>query len=291
MLKTHLALTLVAAIYGATFTLAKEVMPEFMGPFGFIAVRVTCAFVLFLIYHRIFVKEPVAYYTDYLYFFVCAVFGVAMNTLLFFQGLSITHPVNASLIMTMSPVFVLLFATISKAEQTNGSKIGGIMLGALGAGMIIGGPRIDADAGHWLGDLLVLMNAASYAVYLVIVKPLMRRYQPMTIITWVFFFGSLLVLPFGFNEAVNARWAEMTPLVWFSVAFVTIGTTFFAYLLNAYALKRVNSSVVGAYIYLQPFMATIIAVGFGGYFLSWDQLIYSLLIFAGVYLVSRNPKQ
>lgn len=282
---------MVAGIFGATYTLAKEVMPEYSGPFGLIMVRVTVAFLMFLVYHQLFVREKIRDYRDYFHLFICAVFGVACNMLIFFKGLSMTHPVNASLIMSMSPVFVLTFAALFRIEKLTLSKLGGIVVGATGAALIIGGPKLEGDAGHWLGDLLVLLNACSYAIYLVIVKPLMQKYQPITIVTWIFFFGSILVIPFGWREFSEARWSEMTPLVWFSIAFITIGTTFIAYLLNAWALQKVNSSVVGAYIYLQPFMAAIIAVFLGGYVLTVDQVLYSMLIFLGVYLVSRNEKQ
>ncbi len=278
---------MVTAVYGATFSIAKEIMPEYGGPFGIIFIRVTVAFVLFFIWHKLFVQEKVSGWRDFGLLFLCACFGVAGNMLLFFKGLSLTHPVNASLMMTVSPVFVLVFAALLRYEKLTLIKLTGIILGATGAAMIIGGPRLEGDVGNRLGDLLVLLNASSYALYLVIVKPLMQKYQPITVVHWTFFFGSLIVIPFGWQEFTEIRWDSMPPAIWFALAFVVIGTTFLAYLLNAWALGRTRSSVVGSYIFLQPVLATVFAVFFAGYGLSLDHLVYSVLIFAGVYLVSR----
>ena len=138
----------------------------------------------------------------------------------------------------------------------------------------------------FLGNLFILINAISFSIYLVFVKPLMMRYNAVTIIKWVFLFGMFMVLPFGFAEFSRVSWAALPADAWWSLAYIVVGTTFLAYLLNTWALQYVSPSIVGYYIYLQPLFSTFIALSFRGDKLTLAEVIYALLIFAGVYLVS-----
>ena len=291
----HGGLVLVALIYGATFVLAKSVMPEYLGPFGFIWVRVLSALLLLAAVHQVFVGEKIRYKKDYGRLAVCGFFGSAANMMMFFQGLAYTSPINASLIMTATPVIVLVVAALLIKEPITWQKGLGILLGGTGAVyLIMNAPHLQAEiatsAWSWLGDLLVLLNAGSYATYLVLVKPLMQRYNPLTVVKWSFTFGLLYVSPLGIPQVIEADWASMPPGIYGTIAFVALGTTFLAYLLNAWALRYVSSSVVGAYIYLQPLFATTIAVSLFAYALSIGQVVFGMLIFLGVYLVNRPDK-
>ena len=136
-----------------------------------------------------------------------------------------------------------------------------------------------------------MLNAASYAVYLVIVKPLMQKYHPLTIILWVFFFGWLFVVPVGFNEFRAIQWHTFPTSIWLELIFIVIATTFFAYLFNILALRNANPSLAGIYIYLQPALATLFAVSLGKDSLSIFKVAAMLLIFAGVYLVSLKKNE
>ncbi|MGB0428900.1 MAG: DMT family transporter [Bacteroidia bacterium] len=292
-LKVHGALILVGLIYGANYSIAKSLMPDFIGAFGFILLRVVGALLFFLIAHRIWIKEKITEKSDYLKLAVCAFFGVATNMLCFFKGLSLTSPINASIIMTINPVIVLIFSAVLLKERVGWIKILGIAFGMTGAIMQIVDPlgvSKQVSGINWQGDLLVFANATSYAIYLVMVKPLMAKYHAFTVVKWTFTFGLLMVIPFGFSELASANWASINAGIVARLVFVVIGTTFLAYLLNAWALRYVNSSVVGVYIYLQPLLATIFAVAWAGYSFNWFMLIYAGLIFAGVYLVSFKPK-
>ncbi|MDX1629332.1 MAG: DMT family transporter, partial [Fulvivirga sp.] len=136
--------------------------------------------------------------------------------------------------------------------------------------------------------LLIFINGASYAVYLVIVKPLMAKYKATTVIKWVFLFGLIIIIPFGFREFAEVNWQYLPGMVWFSIAFVILGATFTVYLLNVWSLKYVNSSVVGTYMYLQPVFATIIALIVRGDKIDVQTTIYAIIIMLGVYLVSKK---
>ncbi len=241
---------------------------------------------MFIIIQSLFIKEKIAR-KDVPLLILCALFGVSINQLLFFKGLSMTSPISASLMSTITPILVLLFAAMFQEEKLGWKKIAGIFIGAAGAVIIvIAGKEITLSSGEFLGDLLVFLNSASYAVFLVIIKPLMKKYQPLTIITWVFFFGWIFVMPVGWNEFISINWQAITPVIWWAIIFIIIFTTFFSYLLNILALKNTSSSVVGIYIYAQPIFATLIAVLFSKDHLSWQNSLASLLIFIGVYLVS-----
>lgn len=269
-------------------------MPDFIGPNGFILLRISGAFLLFLLAKKFVVKERIQSPKDYLRLGVCALFGVATNMLCFFNGLALTSPINASVIMTINPVLVLLFSIVIAKEAVGIYRILGIALGMAGAILQILDPfglGKEIEGVNWQGDLFILLNAASYAIYLVLVKPLMAKYHALTVVTWTFLMGLGMVLPFGFVELVNAPWQTVDWSIGLRLGFVVIATTFIAYLLNAWTLRYVSSSVVGSYIYLQPVLAAFIAVFIGGYAFNLSMLVYAAMIFSGVYLVSFAKKK
>ena len=226
-------------------------MPQYIKPFGFILIRVALTTTLFFILHRFWIKEKVEK-KDFLLLAACGLFGVVINQELFFLGLSITNPINASLIMIMTPLLVFIISFFMARESVTWQKILGLILGSAGALIILGGKGFSFNSHTVWGDFFVLINATSYAIYLVMVRPLMKKYHPLTVIKWVFFFGLIPVFFFGVKQFGQIEWSGFTPKIWLCVAFVVICVTFFAYLLNILALREVHSSVVGAYIYLQP---------------------------------------
>jgi drug/metabolite transporter (DMT)-like permease len=296
--RAHLFLFIVNLFYGAGFTVTKMVMPEFIEPFGFIFIRVFITTTLFFILHRFWINESVDK-KDLLLLAACGLFGVVLNQEMFFLGLSITTPINASLIMIMTPILVFVISFFMAYEKATWQKIVGLFLGAAGALVILSGRNFNFTGKTLLGDLFILVNAASYAIYLVIVRPLMKKYHPLTVIKWVFFFGLFPVTAFGVKQFSHIVWGNFTGQTWAAVLFVVVGTTFFAYLLNVLALREVHSSVVGAYIYLQPVLATIISVSLGKDHISFEKILSAVLIFSGVYMVSfaggikwfRKPKE
>jgi drug/metabolite transporter (DMT)-like permease len=284
-LRAHVYLFIVNLFYGAGFTVSKMVMPEFIKTFGFIFIRVSITTALFFLLHRFWINEKVER-KDFLLLAVCGLFGVVVNQEMFFMGLSITTPINAALIMIMTPILVFVISFFMAHEKATWQKIAGILLGAAGALIIISGKGFSFSGQTVLGDLFILINATSYAIYLVIVRPFMKKYHPLTVITWVFAFGLIPVTVFGFNQFNQIDWRSFTTQAWLGVAFIVICTTFFAYLLNILALREVHSSVVGAYIYLQPVLATIISVSLGKDQITFEKILSALLIFSGVYMVS-----
>ncbi|MFY8190475.1 MAG: DMT family transporter, partial [Bacteroidia bacterium] len=223
--------------------------------------------------------------------FVSAVFGVAGNMLLFFKGLSITSPINASVLMLNTPIFVLVFAAIILKEKLTFNKIAGLLTAALGAILLMGGYKFEFNQDTVLGDIFVMLNAIIYAFYLVYAKRLMVKYHPLTVTLYAFFFGFFLVLPFGLTQTLEIDFAHLPLSIWGAIVFVTVGATFLTYAFNAYALKHASSSLVGSYIYLQPVLATLIAILSGKDFLSVEKFVRMIIVFAGVFCASYKLNQ
>jgi len=284
-IRAHIFLFIVNLFYGAGFTVSKLVMPEFIKPFGFIFIRVSITTTLFFILHRLWLDEKIEK-KDFLLLVVCGMFGVVINQEMFFAGLSITTPINAALIMIMTPILVFVISFFLSHEKATWQKLLGLVLGLCGALVILAGRGFNFSSNTLLGDLFILINATSYAIYLVIVRPLMKKYHPLTVVKWVFFFGLIPVTLMGIQQFNQIEWHTFSTQTWLAVAFIIICTTFLAYLLNMLALREVHSSVVGAYIYLQPILATIISISLGKDEITFEKILSAVLIFSGVYLVS-----
>lgn len=283
----HLALFGANLIYGLNYTIAKDVMPEYIKPFGFIFCRVSGALLLFWILHALFYKEKIDK-KDIPRLILCGIFGVAVNQLLFFKGLDITYPINASIIMTTNPVLVLIMSALIARERLSLLKVFGIILGITGAlSLITFNKEFHLGENTWIGDLLVLINATSYGLYLVLVKKLMHKYKPLTVVKWVFLFGYIVVFPVGWSEFREIQWSEMPVTIILETLYVIVGTTFLAYLFNIYALKVLTPTIASSYIYLQPLLAGIFAVWLGADEITWVKVVAAGLIFSGVYLVSK----
>lgn len=282
----HAVLFIVGALYAGNYIIAKEVMPEHVGPFGLIVIRVIIASIIFWIIQAIWVKEKVENKKDYLLLFRASAFGVIINQLLFFKGLSLTSPINASLIMTATPILVLITSAIILKERITNVKLMGVLLGFSGAILLIGNSGFSFSGDTFKGDLLVFVNASSYGIYLVLVKPLMAKYHPLTVVKWIFTMAIPFVALIGFSDLQIVEWSKMSWEIYFSIAYIVIGVTVLAYLMNAWSLRYVNASMVGIYIYLQPLLASFLAVILGKDEMTLSKIVFALLIFSGVYLVS-----
>lgn len=287
--KGHLALLGTNLFYGAGFTVAKFLMPHKILPLGFIFIRVSVVCVLFWLSWFLGKKYRATIdRKDWLTLVLGGLFGVSLNQMLFFLGLNNTMPIHASLVMLSTPILITLIALIVLKERMGFDKIMGLALGIGGAVILMSAGKEVTALGKdtaW-GDFLVFLNATSYAIYLVIIKKLMSRYRPIIVIRWVFLFGFLFVLPFGWREFSIVQWHTFSIADWCSLAFIVLGVTFFAYLWNTYALKSLSPSVVGAYIYAQPVFAAIISIIFTDEEITAPKILATVLIFTGVYLVN-----
>ena len=286
------ALLLVQLFYGVTFTFANDVIDGgYMQPYGFILFRVSLATVLFWLF-SIWTPSEKIDREDFSKFMLAALFGVALNMLAFFKGLQFTTPINGSVIMVTTPIIVLMLSAIIFGERITKVKVAGILAGLSGALILsIYNRSMGSGDNVLLGNFLILVNAASYSYYLILVKKLTNKYHPYTFIKWLFLFGTVFVLPFGCSELVAVNWSSFTPYIWFSSLFVVVGATFATYLLNPIALRSLSATTVSTFVYIQPIIAGIFAIMMGSDSLSTVKILAAGLIFLGVYLVSKNPPQ
>ncbi|MGO4820165.1 MULTISPECIES: DMT family transporter [unclassified Flavobacterium] len=285
-----LGATIVSIIYGLTFTIAKDVMPLYVDAYGFILLRVSGSMVLFWLAWLFMPKEKIAL-NDFPRIVAAAFFGVAFNMLTFFKGLSLTSPISASVIMVTTPMIVLTLSAIIMKERMQKRMVIGILLGLLGTGsLILYGKSIGSATNASLGNVLVLVNAISYGFYLILVKKLMDKYNAFTFVKWIYSFGFLMVLPFGWSQIEVVNWnAVPTAIIW-KISFVVVISTFLTYLLNLLTMKQLKPTTVAVFIYLQPFFATVFAISLGKDDLSLVKILSAILIFIGVYMVTSNPK-
>jgi drug/metabolite transporter (DMT)-like permease len=300
MSKRNIALigaTLVSLIYGVTFTIAKDVMPHYIDAYGFILLRVGGSAILFWIVW-VFMKmlkvgpnEKIALH-DFPRIIACAFFGVALNMLTFFKGLSMTSPISAAVIMVCTPLIVLILSAVIIKEKMRKRKILGILLGLFGTSfLILYGKSVENNSNVSLGNFLVLVNAVSYGYYLVIVKKLMDKYNAFTFVKWIYLFGFLMVIPFGLSQFQSVDWAILPSDIVWKIGFVVVFSTFFTYLLNLLSMRELKPTLVAVFIYLQPLFATVFAISLGKDELSWVKISSAILIFTGVYLVTDKKSE
>lgn len=296
MSKRYLALiaaTLVSIIYGVTFTIAKDVMPLYILPYGFIVLRVGGSVILFWLIWLFVPKEKIER-KDFPRIIAAAFFGVAFNMLTFFKGLSLTSPISAAVLMVSTPIIVLILSAIIMKERMLKRKVFGIVLGLVGtAFLILYGKSVGNASNANLGNLLVFANAVSYGFYLIVVKKLMGKYSAFTFVKWIYLFGFIMVLPFGYNELQSVEFNAIPIDIAWKIVFIVVISTFLTYLLNLLSMKELKPTTVAVFIYLQPVFATIFAIGLGKDELNLVKVGAAILIFSGVFLVTQKvaPKQ
>lgn len=295
--KAHLALLGANFIYGVNHIIAKGIMPHKIGATGFVFYRILGAGLMFWVI-KFFIKEKVAK-KDFGRLLICAILGVAGNQLLFLHGLNLTSPIDASIIITAVPILVLIFSFFILKEKITSNKIAGVTLGGLGAILLISYGNAETGTSSFLGNFFIFLNATCYGLYLVLVKPLMSKYNTITVVSWIFLFGFIIVFPMGIQEVLTTNYEAFTLHTYLTIAFVVIGTTFLTYLFNIYALNNVSPSVNGSYIYLQPTISFMMVAIFAYWLgqdqykedINWIKIGSCLLVFLGVFLVSRQSKK
>lgn len=288
--KAHLALLFTNLFFAINFTAVKQLINQgLVKPFGLNLLRVgISAILLWTLF--LFSSKKLRLQRRHLgRFILCALTGIAINQLLFIKGLSLTYPIHASLLMLTTPILITVIAAWLLKEPVNGYKISGLLLGIAGATVLVTSrDSIGAASEVLFGDILILLNAISYTFYFILVRPLMKEYDPISVIRTVFTIGFFMILPFCWQEFRGIPWESYTKESYGLLALIVIGGTFLAYLFNVYGIKMLGASIAGAYIYAQPVFAAIIAILFLGEQISMYKLIAALLIFSGVYLANKT---
>ena len=227
--------------------------------------------------------------SDWLLLVVSSLLGVVLNQWLFVKGLSLTTAVNATLLGTTIPVFTLLVSIALGNDRASLRRILGILLAGAGVVYLIGPDRASSQSSV-VGDLLIVSNSLCYGTYIAISKRLLSRYNALTVITWIFIVGCVPTAPVAAMSLSQVSYSDVPGSVWLAVAYIVLIATVVCYYLNSWALARVPPSTVAVYIYLQPLIAFVLAPLVLGERVSSRVIIASLLVFAGVAVVTSRGR-
>lgn len=288
--KAHLGLLSANIFFSINLTAVKYLTGNhFVHPFGINLIRVSVSAILFWI---LYLANPVKTKidrADFPRFILCALTGIAINQMLFLKGLSLTYSIHAVLLMLSTPILITIFAAFLLREMISGLQVIGLALGVGGAVLLIAlGKNTGSGDNVLLGDTLILVNAVSYTIYFIMVKPLMLKYNPVQVTRMIFTLGFFVVLPFGWTEFTEISWTSFGWVEYSCLGLIVLGGTFLAYLFNVYGIKVLGASVTGMYIYLQPIFAAIIAMIFLNEHLEWYKVLAGVLIFTGVSLSNKK---
>ncbi len=266
-------------------------MPDYIGAHGFVVLRVIGGAILFWGISVFGPKERIGK-KDYLRIAVCAIFGMGLNMLAFFKGLSLSTPINSAVLITTTPIIVLILSAVLIKEKISGRKVFGIFVGLIGAvGLILFGAELRQDAPNIpLGNFLILLNSFFYGIYLILAKILISKYHPFTFMKWMFSLGILICLPFGYHELMAIEWSLLPFDIIWRITFVIIGTTFCTYLFNIFALTQLRASTLSAFVYVQPLIGILFSIALGKDALTTTKVLAASLVFLGVYLSSRRAR-
>tara|TARA_Y100000766_G_C18893463_1_gene599719 strand:+ start:567 stop:1460 length:894 start_codon:yes stop_codon:yes gene_type:complete len=280
------------SIFGFNHTIAKELMPDVLSPNALLYCRVVGAAICFWFISLFLANEKIEV-KDFKLIIICAFFGMGLNMITALNGLYNSTPINSAIITTLAPIFIFLISVIIIKEKITRRKYAGVFIGFCGTLTLIllneksvsNAPNIN------LGNFYLFINSISYALYFVLVKPLTKKYSMITIMKWLFLFSIFINMPFGLIEFTEINWIEISGVSLLKISYVVICTTFLVYLLNLYALKNLKASTVGMFIYLQPVIGILFATYRGADKLTVADATSVLLVFIGVYLVSKKSTQ
>ena len=286
----HVALFAVQIFFGSAAILGKLALVAFP-PFAIVGFRVAGAASSFVLLQKLGGNLKLDKRSHYWQFALFACFGVIFNQLLFFKGLSLTTATNTSLLAVMIPVFAILVSVVIGNDRLTGLKVIGTITAGGGVIYLIDPQNASFSSATTQGDLLIILNSMSYATYVAVSKKLITHYGALKSIAWLFLFASIVNVPVGLYSLSTVDVAQINSGAWLALAAIVVFPTIAAYYWNAWALARVEPSVVAVYIYLQPLIGTLLAIFVLGE--AWKPRIFTAmaLIFTGVFLVTRKRKR
>lgn len=283
----HFALLAVQFMFG-TFPVAGKIALLSFPSFGIVGFRVGSAALAFFVLQKISGSLWLERRRDYFLMAIYAILGVILNQTLSVKGLSLTTATNSALLAVMMPVFVAIISTAFGFDKLNFSKAAGIVVAAFGVIYLINPAQASFSSENTRGDLMIIANGFCYAFYIAVSKDVIQRNGALRSLAWVFLFGSIICVPLGIVSLSGTDFSQIGVNAWLALVFIILFPTIGAYYLNAWALARIEPSIVAVYIYLQPLIGTLLAIFILGE--AWQPRIFPamFLIFAGVFLVTRR---
>ena len=290
--QAHLALLGSAILWGLMAPVGKTAMENGISGISLATFRMTGGAICFW-FASFFAKKERVQSRDLLLLFFAALFGIVCNQGCFTFGLSITSPINASIITTTAPIATMIIAALYLKEPITGKKVAGVLLGSIGALILILNSTRTATGreGNIWGDLLCLTAQVSFSCYLVLFKGLISRYSVFTLMKWMFTYAALIFIPCSFHEVSSIQFPEIPAYAWYCVLFVILGGTFFSYILIMIGQKTLRPTVVSMYNYIQPIVGTSVSVLLGLGTFGLTKGIAVILVFTGVYIVTQSKSR
>jgi drug/metabolite transporter (DMT)-like permease len=291
-LQGHLALLLANIIFGVNNPVARMLMPDVLDPMALTFFRFSGGMVLFWIASLFFKREHVSA-KDKLLLLFASIFGLTLNQLPFFFGLSMTSSIDASIVVTMLPIVTMLLAAVFLREPITQMKAVGVLVGASGALIIVFSSHSTAQSvtGNMQGNLIVFLAVISFSLYLTLFKNLISKYRPVTVMKWMFLFATITGLPFCYNSLTEMSLTALPLNVWLSIGFVVVFATFLGYLLLPVGQKTLRPTTLSMYNYVQPIMASLVAILIGIDRFGYQQALAAVLVFSGVYIVTQSKSR
>ncbi len=287
--KAHIGVLCTNLFFASNYSMVKYISPSLVKPFALNVFRVAISLVLFWLLWVMGKNKAGIRKEDIGRFLLCGLTGIAINQTLFIKGLTLTSPIHASLLILCTPLLITIIAFWVLKEKMTIVKASGLALGIGGSVVLIMAKENTGQANNYLtGDLLIVLNAISYAFYFILVKPLMEKYSPIHVVRWVFTLGFVMILPFGWVQFSQIQWQQFEWSHIASLGFIVIAGTFLAYYFNVYGIQHIGAGATGSYIYTQPVFAAVIAILFFHENLTAQKILAGVMIFGGVFLVSRR---
>lgn len=266
-------------------------MPEVIHPMALTFLRFSGGLVLFWL-ASFFMKSEKVSSKDKFLLAVASFFALVLNQIPFFYGLSLTSPIDASIVVTMLPIATMLLSAIILREPITQLKVIGVLVGASGALLVVfSSHQVEGGQGNMLGNLIVFLAVISFGLYLTLFKNLISRYHPVTVMKWMFLFASIFGLPFCYKAVAATDVTLFSSTDWLSIGFVVVFATFFGYLLIPIGQKTLRPTTLSMYNYMQPVVASLVAIVWGIDKFGYQQALAGLLVFAGVYIVTQSKSR
>ncbi len=288
LLKIHLLLFTVQFLFAILPTLLKISFKDF-SPEVILFFRIAGSSVIFSALFFIFMYEKIIQKKDYLYLFFLSILGVSGNQYLFLKGVSCTTAINANILITTIPIFTLIIASIFSYEKITHTKIVGILISLIGVLYILDITKFTLSR-CTIGNLLIILNSISYSLFLVLIRPILQRYKPFTIITYIFIFATIEIIPLCYKSIITTNFSMIKPINYIVPAIIVFFCTFLPYTINTKVLKNVYSSIVAIYIYMQPLIGTIFAILLLKEQITLSIVISGMLILIGISIATSSKK-
>lgn len=266
-------------------------MPEILSPYTLTFFRLGGGMLLFWI-ASVFVKKEHVPAKDLFLLFFASLFGLTLNQLPYFIGLSMTSPIDASIVITMLPILTMILAAMIIKEPITLMKAVGVLVGASGALLLVfNSHTVHVGKSNFLGNMIIFGAVASFAVYLTLFKNLITRYSSITVMKWMFLFGTIVCFPFCYKPLIQTDFALLTTGTYWRIGYVVIFATFLGYLFLPLGQKVLRPTTLSMYNYVQPIVASMVAVAIGIDVFGVEKALSSVLVFAGVYIVTQSKSR